>query len=112
MEVTRSVRSAPPFPLLLAEDGHLLGGLVSRHVCLVANHDHCLVGRTSLDDRALLVRAADNVKLGRERRSGCADQKGEGQHVLEHFVFSLVRTSTEQRAGKSRVPLTRALCLL
>src|SRR5262249_39269918 len=77
---------ASSFSSLLADNRHLLGGLVARHVGLVTNYDHCLVGRSGLDDRALLVQAAYDVELGREGRSGCTNQNGDGQHILEHFA--------------------------
>jgi hypothetical protein len=69
---------APLYSLLLAGNGHLLGGLIARHEGFVADHYHRFVGGTGLYNRALLVRAADDVELGRERRSGCTDKKGDG----------------------------------
>jgi hypothetical protein len=75
---------APLYSLLLAGNGHLLGGLIARHEGLVADHNHRFVGWTGLYYRALLVRTADDVVLGRERRSGCTEKKSDGQDVLEH----------------------------
>ena len=86
--------------LVLADDRHLLLRLVTRDICLVADHDHLGVGRALLDDLALPVGAAHDEVLGSEGRSGGANKQREGEDVLE-----------QKRCGRSRRGVSTLLAL-